>query len=267
MEYFTFPMETLNVTQRYDGTASHLPHTTGNPKDYPIDLAGIDGNQSAIFARVPLKVIAKRGIGNASVTNTVWLQTTEPVITPTFTDYVWMTLTHWNDGDIQLKKYNEGDIIPEGAIICYEGRDGATANHIHLTCGRGYSDNWTQNSNGKWVMTGDSKKPEEVMFIDHDFTTTIKNSGNLGWQDLPKPEPTPVPTQPDTSEIDSLKKQISELQTKIKEDDSTILSLNAKIEELNKNQEKHNLKSYKASEDLKCYIRLKKDEVIEYEVR
>ena len=65
MEYFTFPMETLNVTQNYLGTASHLEHTTGDPKDYPIDIAGIDQGESAVFARVPLKVVAKRGIGNA----------------------------------------------------------------------------------------------------------------------------------------------------------------------------------------------------------
>ena len=43
MEYFYFPMETMRVTQSYDGTTSHKPHTTGTPKDYPIDIAGIDG--------------------------------------------------------------------------------------------------------------------------------------------------------------------------------------------------------------------------------
>lgn len=186
MDYFTFPMETLNVTQNYLGTTSHYLHTTGTPKDYPIDIAGMDSAQSAVFARVPLKVVAKRGIGNSKVTNTVWLETIDPVITPTFTDYAWMTLTHWNDNDSAMKKWQVGAIIPIGSIICYEGTDGATANHIHLVCGKGKSNNWTESSNGKWVMVGESIPPEKVLFIEPTFTTTIKNSGDLLWKNVPR---------------------------------------------------------------------------------
>lgn len=186
MEYFTFPMETLNVTQTYLGKVSHYPHTTGTPKDYPIDIAGIDEKQSAIFARVPLRVVAKRGIGNSKVTNTVWLETVDKVITPTFTDVAWMTLTHFNDGDTAMQKWNVDSVIPKGSIICYEGKDGASANHIHLVCGKGKCSNWVESTTGKWVMDGDSLPPEQVLYIDDNFTTTIKNTGNLKWLYLPK---------------------------------------------------------------------------------
>ncbi len=208
MEYFTFPMETLNVTQSYTGTYSHLEHTTGTPKDYPIDVAGIDGNRSAVFARVPLKVIAKRGVGNGSVTNTIWLETVDKVITPKFTDYVFMTLTHWNDSDEMIGKWGVGSTIPEGSIICYEGTDGATSNHIHLVCGRGHASTWVENSKGKWVIKGDSYPPEEVMYIDPSFTTTIKNRGGLAWENIPKYIGSPV--KKDVS-VDQLEVLVSKL--------------------------------------------------------
>ena len=192
MEYFTFPMETLNVTQNYLGKTSHYPHTTGTPRDYPIDCAGIDGGQSAIFAPVDMKVTAKKGIGQSKVTNTVWLVSQNKVSTPSGDFQVFMTLTHWNDGDTAMKKWNVGSVIPKGEIICGEGTDGASANHIHMVVGLGYSDNWTKSSTGKWVIIGDTRKPEEVMYIDPSFTTTIKNNGGLSWKEIPKKIGNPV---------------------------------------------------------------------------
>ena len=191
MEYFTFPMETMNVTQTYLGKTSHYLHTTGIPKDYPIDCAGIDANQSAIFAPVDMQVTAKFGIGNDQ-TNTVWLVSTAPVITPSGISQVFMTLTHWNDDDPFMKKWNVGAVIPKGEIICGEGTDGASANHIHLVVGVGYSDNWTKSSTGKWVIIGDTRKPEEIMYINPSFTNMIKNNGGLSWKEIPKKIGNPV---------------------------------------------------------------------------
>lgn len=186
-KYNVFGMETLNVTQSYNGTTSHKPHTTGSPKDYPIDVAGADGGQSALFAKVDMKVTAIRGVGN-SATNTIWLVSTEKVKCPTFEDTFFMSVTHWNDNDSAIKKHNKvGDIIKAGEIICYEGTDGATANHLHISCGRGYSDNWTCNSNGKWVTTGNTMKPEDVFYIDRSFTKE-KWGGYLPWIDKPSEE-------------------------------------------------------------------------------
>lgn len=176
MEYFTFPMETMRVIRNYD---DHSSHFTGTPKDYPFDNAGVDSNRSAIFARVDLKVLAKRGIGSYA-TNTVWLQTVNPVKTPTFEDYAFMTITHWNDTDSKLSQYNVGDIIPKGQIICYEGTDGVDSNHLQICCGRGYCDDWDENSAGAWVMIGDTKKPEEVLYIDSSFTKIGVRYGENG---------------------------------------------------------------------------------------
>ena len=186
MKYFTFGMETMRITQNYDGKTSHYNHSHGTPADYPIDVAGVGSGQSAYFATVDMKVVAKRGEGN-SATNTIWLETTEKVKTPAFEDIAWLTLTHWNDESI-TSKYKVGDIIKAGEIICYEGTDGATANHLHLTCGRGHCDNWLKNSKGSWVMSGNSLQPEKVMYVDKEFTKVVDTCG-LKFQDKPKEEP------------------------------------------------------------------------------
>ena len=180
--YMIFPMETMNVTQTYLGKTSHYPHTTGTPKDYPIDIAGADSGRSAVFCPCDeMKITAIKGVGNPNITNTMWLVSTSPVITPTFTDIAFMTLTHQNDDDIG--RFKVGDVFRRGDIIGYEGTDGATANHIHLVCGRGSSNNWTESTTGKWVITGDTLPPENVFYVDRNFTK-VKNSGGLSWRYL-----------------------------------------------------------------------------------
>ena len=183
MNKFYFGMETMRITQNYNGTASHYNHSHGTPVDYPIDCAGVDGRQSAYFAPVDMKVVAIRGVGNYA-TNTRWLETTETVQTPTFNDIVWLTLTHWNDGSI-TSKFKVGDVIKAGEIIAYEGTDGATANHLHVTCGRGHCNSWTENTKGSWVMSGTSLPPEDVMYINDDFTKCV-DSGGLVFKSMPK---------------------------------------------------------------------------------
>lgn len=181
--YMIYPLKNMRITQNYLGSTSHREHTTGSPKDYPIDEAGKDTKRDAIYCPCDeMKITAIRGIGNSD-TNTVWLVSTSKVVTPTFKDIAFMTLTHFNDSDLKGKKV--GDTFKRGEIICYEGTDGASANHIHLTAGRGYSDNWTKNSLGKWVITGNTQKPEDVFFIDRTFTKELWG-GSLKWIDLPK---------------------------------------------------------------------------------
>ena len=181
MDKFYFPMETMRITQNPYGNTSHHNHNLGTPKDYPIDCAGVDGGKSAAFAPTEMKVTAIRGVGNAG-SNTIWLVSTHKVKTPTFTDYVFMTITHWSDNDSAIKKHNKvGAIIKKGEIICYEGKDSATANHLHICCGRGYSDNWVENSKGSLVIVGDNKLPNEVMYRYTKFTTKVLDNGGLNW--------------------------------------------------------------------------------------
>lgn len=177
MYKFYFPMETMRITQNPYGDASHHKHNLGVPKDYPIDSAGVDGGQSACFAPVDMRVTAIKGIGN-SATNTIWLQTVDKVKTPTFIDHVFMAITHFNDKD-KPKKYKVGGIIKKGEIICYEGKDGASGNHLHIVVGKGTSNDWVRNTLGAWVIKGEGEclPPEDVMFVYDKFTRIIDTGG------------------------------------------------------------------------------------------
>ena len=193
MKNFTFGMKNMRITQSYNGTVSHKPHwyNSKNYADYPIDIAGIDGNKEPYYAPVDMKVVAIKGIGT-SVTNTIWLVSTEKCNTPSGIFKPFIMLTHWNDSDPYIKNLKVGSIVKAGQPICEEGVDGATANHLHLVCGnalRGCGNGFIQNSNGKWVSKGWCMKPEEVMFIDKEFTN-ILSTNNLTFKDKPKEERT-----------------------------------------------------------------------------
>ena len=191
MKNFTFGMKNMRITQSYNGTVSHKPHwyNSKNYADYPIDIAGIDGNREPYYAPVDMKVVAIKGIGN-SVTNTIWLEAIEKCNTPSGVFKPFIMLTHWNDSDPYIKNLKVGSIVKMGSPICEEGVDGATANHLHLVCGnalRGCGNGFIQNSNGKWVSKGYCLKPEEVMFIDKEFTN-ILSTNDLTFREKPKEE-------------------------------------------------------------------------------
>lgn len=192
MRKFYLGMETIRITQNYDD-GGHYNHSHGSPADYPIDMAGADSGKSCYFTPTNMKVVAIKGVGT-DPTNTIWLVSTEKVKTPTFIDTVFMSLTHFDDNAM---KWKVGDIIPAGEIITWEGVDGGTGNHLHCSFGRGYSDNWKQNSNGSWVDTGDCKKPEEVCYIYDGFSATVDTKGinfehtdNIEYEEPQPPTPT-----------------------------------------------------------------------------
>ena len=193
MKNFTFGMKNMRITQSYNGTTSHKSHwyNSKNYADYPIDIAGIDGNKEPYYAPVDMKVVAIIGIGT-SVTNTIWLVSAKKCNTPSGIFKPFIMLTHWNDSDPYIKNLKVGSIVKAGQPICEEGVDGATANHLHLVCGnalRGCGNGFIQNSNGKWVSKGYCLKPEEVMFIDKEFTN-ILSTNDLTFKDKPKEERT-----------------------------------------------------------------------------
>ena len=185
--YLTYPFKTMTITQSYTGTTSHLPHTTGYPKDYPIDEAGKDTGRDPFYAPCKLKVIKIYGVGNRG-TNTIWLQSTEKVaLANGKTDYITLMLIHPNDSDLRRlyigQKFNKHD------VVCYEGTNGATGNHIHMAIGMGIMTDggWNQNSKGKWVLSTShgTIKPEDAFYIDKSFTKIVQTKG-LKFKEVPK---------------------------------------------------------------------------------
>lgn len=174
-----YPFKYMNITQPYYGTVSHYPHTSGNIKDYPIDEAGNGTGRDPMYAPCDVKVVRIYGVGNRG-TNTVWVTSTSKVkFANGKTDYLTMMMIHPNDDDI--RRLWVGQVIKKGSVICYEGSDGATGNHVHLSVGMGtiaYG-GWLQNSNGKWVLTtsGGTVKPEDAFYLDKTFTEVYRSNG------------------------------------------------------------------------------------------
>lgn len=198
----TYPMKTMRITQNYSGTTSHKPHWYGRYKnnkgkyvygtlpglkDYPEDEGGKDTERDPMYAPCNLVVKKIYGRGNSGV-NTVWVESTEKVEFANGTiDYLTMMITHPNDNDI--KRLYEGMVIKKGAYVCYEGTDGASGNHLHISVGTGHMSGggWAQNANGKWVLTvtGSILKPEQAFYIDPTFTT-VKSKGGMSFKTLSK---------------------------------------------------------------------------------
>lgn len=208
MEYFTFGMKCLRITQNYNGTTSHKSHwyKSKNYADYPIDCAGKDGGQDAYYAPCDMKVNAIR-TEKQGYANTIWLETLNKVMTPSGEHKVFIMLTHWNNNDEYIRNIKENQIVSAGTPICKEGMSGADANHLHIVVGNadlGTGNNLIKNSNGKWVSNGYCMKPEELMFIDRDFTSESWG-GCLVWKDKPKIEYYPIPNYTGVSIVDGLK--------------------------------------------------------------
>lgn len=184
MNYLIYPLKVMNITQGYDGTYSHRNHIEGSPKDYPIDDNGGSSKKDAYFYCPCDEMVIKKiyGIG-MSASNTLWLESTTPVVTPTFVDYVAIIIVHPNDADFKYLKV--GQKFRRGEKIILEGDDGkATGYHFHMSVGRGklVGTGWQQNSRGTWVIktTEGAVKPQNAFFVDSNFTQ-VKKTGGLNF--------------------------------------------------------------------------------------
>lgn len=177
----------MRITQSYTGTVSHLPHTKGDYRDYPIDEGCESGGKSYMYCPCDeMKIKRIYGVGTGG-TNTMWLESTDKVLFADGSeDYFSMLVTHPDDSE--LKKLKVGQTFTRKEKICLEGKDGASGNHLHISAGKGRvkGNGWVKNSNGKWVLTvtGGTFKPEELFFIDSSFTM-IKNRKGLNFTFVP----------------------------------------------------------------------------------
>jgi hypothetical protein len=170
LNYLVYPTKTIGITQSYLGTFSHEKSYKGKPQSFPIDEACSDtGRDWFITPCDEIEVMKISGLGNASVSNTIWLQSTSKVQTPTFNDFITIMLTHPNDDDVS--KIKVGQKFTRGTQIVREGTNGyATGNHFHIEIAQGLfkdlpNGGWVSNSLGAWVISANARKPEECFFI------------------------------------------------------------------------------------------------------
>lgn len=186
--YLTYPCKVMRITQNYLGKTSHYPHTAGYPKDYPIDEGGKDTGKDPLYCPCDEMIVRRIfGVGSGG-TNTIWLESTDRVFfADGTTDFFTMLVTHPDDAD--LKYIKVGDTFRRGQVITKEGKNGATANHLHISGGKGKyrGSGWEKNSKGKWVLTTmcGTFKPEALFYIDPDFTNVLSNGG-INFKTLPE---------------------------------------------------------------------------------
>lgn len=187
MNYVTYPCKTMRITQNYKGKTSHKPHNSGYPKDYPVDEGCANTGKDYIYCPCDeMRIRRIYGVGTKGA-NTIWLESTEKA---DFADgkrgYLTLMITHPDDSD--LKNLRVGDVFKRGEKITREGKDSASANHLHISAGKGKmkGSGWMQNSKGKWVLTvtDTASKPEDIFYIDLDFTKVI-SSGAIKFKQLP----------------------------------------------------------------------------------
>ncbi len=206
MNRLIYPLKKVAITQSYAGETSHKPHTTGKPKDYPIDDNGGDSSRSAYFYCPCDEVVIERvyGVG-ASGTNTIFMRSTSPVqFANGEEDYACILVTHPDDDT--LKRLKEGHKFTREQPMFIEGKDGqATGYHFHIAVGKGeFVDNkgWIKNSKDKWVIntTNGPLKPEDAFFVDEEFTKIIETK-KLKFKVLPvETAPEPEKTTPPPAE-------------------------------------------------------------------
>lgn len=178
--YLIYPCKVMRITQSYTGRTSHLPHTQGSPVDYPIDEGCSGSGRDYIYCPCDSMTVKRiYGVGTKG-TNTLWLESDKKVrFADGASDYFTMLITHPDDDD--LKKLSVGRKFRRKEKICREGKDGATANHFHISGGKGKfeGNGWVKNSKGKWVLTTtkNAEKPENLFYIDHSFTKVVDTKG------------------------------------------------------------------------------------------
>ncbi len=185
--YLTYPCEVMRITQTPSGKASHLPHSSGVPADFPFDEGCENGGKSYMYCPCD-KMLIKRiyGVGNGG-TNTVWLESTEKVVfADNSEDYCTLLVTHPDDES--LRKLYAGKFFTRGEPICSEGKDGCSGNHFHFSAGKGKikGTGWVKNSKSKWVLTCTSGAfpPEKLFFVDPAFTKILDSNG-IAFKNLP----------------------------------------------------------------------------------
>ena len=187
MNYLTYPCKVMRITQNYSGTTSHLPCSTGKPKDYPWDEGCEDTGRNNCYCPCDkMKVKRIYGVGSGG-TNAIWLQSTSKVVFADGTkNYFTLMIIHPNDDD--LKKIKFGQTFKRGEKICREGNDGTSSYHFHFSGGKGKisGNGWIRNNKGKYVLTttDGTFKPEELFFVDKTFTKVV-NSKGLVFKNLP----------------------------------------------------------------------------------
>lgn len=207
--YLIYPTKKMFISQSYTGNYSHNKSTQGTPKDYPIDESCGSTGRDYFYCPCDEMIVKKiYGVGTKG-TNTIWLQSTTPVVLANGKEsFVTIMVIHPNDDTLKNIKTNQRFKRKEKMFL--EGTDGnATGNHFHISvsASKYESGGWQENSKGAWVIKGKPIKPEDAFWVDDEFTT-IKKSNGLTFKKMPKYIGTPIGRNKDKTQIEVIASEL-----------------------------------------------------------
>lgn len=158
-----FPMKVLNLTQGYGNSSS------SHKDSYALDFGGKDSGKDPIYAPFDCKVT--KIYVKSGHSYEVWLTSTKKVLARNgYYGYLTISMTH--PSEIAKMKLNQ--TFKQGDIVCYEGKEGASSNHVHLELSVGTSAGWDESLAKKGIYVNKNKvKLEEYLFLPENCT--IKN--------------------------------------------------------------------------------------------
>lgn len=150
-----FPMKILTLTQGYGN------ETSTHKYSYALDFCGVDSGKDNVYAPFDCKVTKKYVKSGHSYE--VWLTSTKKVLARNgYYGYLTMSITHPSE----IASMKVGQKFKQGQLICREGKEGATANHIHLELSEGTKAGWDSKLSKKGIYVNVNRvKPEEYLFL------------------------------------------------------------------------------------------------------
>lgn len=147
-EVALFPLPYLYISQ-----GELMPSGWSHYNTYNMDFLGWGASgriyEAPLYAPVTMKVVALWDY-NGSHTVT-WESVNEVHLADGSVDYLTIEFTHANNPPY----HTIGDVVTQGTLCYYTGTFGQsiTGDHVHICCGKGHYDGYTQRTGGHYDLT------------------------------------------------------------------------------------------------------------------
>lgn len=177
-----FPLEYMNISQ-----GEMMPSGWSHYNTYNIDFLGWDSEgrvyDCPMYAPCDLKVVA---LWDYSGSHTVTFESLQKVhLANGQLDYLTIEFTHAENPPY----HTIGNIVLMGNLIYYTGDYGnTTGDHVHICCGQGHYDGYTQRDGGHYDLTNRIHMYDALYIND----TEIIYNHDYSWVEWIRPTPTGI---------------------------------------------------------------------------
>ena len=184
-EVALFPLEYMYISQ-----GELMPSTDwSHYNTYNMDFMGYGANGRVytcpLYAPFTMKVVA---LWDYSGSHTVTFESVNKVhFADGSLDYMTIEFTHADNPPY----HTIGDVVNQGVLCYYTGTFGnVTGDHVHICCGKGHYDGYTQRTGGHYDLTNRWHMYDSLYVND---TTIVYDSHDYDWKTYTGPIPPPIP--------------------------------------------------------------------------